>query len=121
MNLKRFFHTSLVTLLLLPLAGVLQAEDRITVMNPRGIMPSIRLIPMAERQGSLQGKTVYIVDTKYPNTKAFVNEMQKNLAARYPDTNWHIVDKKGNYMDDDPELWAEVKAKAHGAIVLIGH
>ena len=32
----------------------------------------IRTIPMATRPATLDGKTVYIVDTKYPNTKPFV-------------------------------------------------
>ena len=96
-------------------------EDKITVMNPRGIMPSIRLIPMAARPDSLDGKTVYIVDTKYPNTKPFVEQLQKNLREKYPNTNWVLKDKKGNYMEDDPDLWAEIKEKAQGAIVLIGH
>jgi len=97
------------------------AEDKITVMNPRGIMPGIKKIPMAERPGTLDGKTIYIVDTKYPNTKPFVNELQKHLAKNYPQTTWVVKDKVGNYMEDDPKLWAEIKEKAQGAIVLIGH
>lgn len=96
-------------------------EARITVMNPRGIMPAIRLIPMAARPDSLADKTVYIVDTKYPNTKPFVEQLQKNLAEKYPKTKWVLVEKAGNYMEDDPQLWAEIKEQAQGAIVLIGH
>ena len=59
------------------MAGIAFAEEaKITVMNPRGIQPLIQRIPMAARS-SLDGKTVYIVDTKYPNTKAFVNKLQE--------------------------------------------
>jgi hypothetical protein len=97
------------------------AEDKITVMNPRGIQPAIQRIPMAARTGSLDGKTVFIVDTKYPNTKPFVNTLRDNLAANYPKTTWVNKDKTGNYMEDDPALWTEIKEKAHAAIVLIGH
>ena len=100
-------------------AGAEEAE--IIVLNPQGIKPAIRLIPMAERSGTLDGKTIYIVDTKYPNTKPFVNELQKHLAKNYPQTTWVVKDKVGNYMEDDPKLWAEIKEKAQGAIVLIGH
>jgi len=96
------------------------ADAKITVMNPRGIQPAIQRIPMAARS-SLDGKTVYIVDTKYPNTKAFVNKLQENLAAKYPKTKWVSKDKTGNYMQDDPALWAEIKAQAQAAIVLMGH
>lgn len=104
------------------LPGVAAArEAKITVMNPRGIMPAIRQIPMATRPESLEGKTVYIVDTKYPNTKDFVNELHRNLSEKYPRTRWILKEKIGNYMQDDPELWAEIKDQAQGAIVLIGH
>ncbi len=95
--------------------------DKITVMNPRGIMPPIKQIPMAERPGSLDGKTIYIVDTKFANTKAFVTALRDNLAAAYPTTTWIGVDKTGSYMVDDPKLWAEIKTKGSGAIVLLGH
>jgi hypothetical protein len=103
-------------------AGSALAQDaKITVMNPRGIQPEIRKIPMAPRQASLDGKTIYIVDTKYPNTKPFVNELTAALKAKYPKTTWELRDKAAGYMDDDPNLWKEVKAKGAGAIVLLGH
>lgn len=115
--------SSLTLLLIATLqAGVAAAaESEITVLNPRGIKPAIRQIPMAARPDTLDGKTIYIVDTKYPNTKPFVNELQRNLAEKYPATTWIVRDKRDNYMVDDPQLWAEIKERAHGAIVLIGH
>jgi hypothetical protein len=96
-------------------------EAKIVVMNPRGIQPEIRKIPLAARPATLDGKTVYIVDTKYPNTKPFVEELQAGLKAKYPKTTWVLRDKLGGYMDDDPKLWAEIKEKGAGAIVLLGH
>ncbi len=98
------------------------ADDaKIVVMNPRGIQPEIRKIPMATRPATLDGKTVYIVDTKYPNTKPFVNELFAALQAKYPKTTWIVRDKYAGYMDDDPNLWKEIKAKDACAIVLLGH
>jgi hypothetical protein len=97
------------------------AAEKIVVMNPRGIQPEIRKIPMAARPKTLDKKTVYIVDTKYPNTKPFVNELFAALKAKYPKTNWVLKEKFGGYMDDDPKLWKEIKGKAAGAIVLVGH
>ena len=96
-------------------------EAKITAMNPRGIQPEIRKIPMAPRQATLDGKTIYIVDSKYPNTKPFVNELLSALKTKYPKTTWMIRDKAAGYMDDDPALWKEVKEKGAGAIVLLGH
>jgi hypothetical protein len=98
------------------------ADDaKIVVMNPRGIQPEIRKIPMAPRPATLDGKTVYIVDTKYPNTKPFVNELFAALKAKYPKTTWVLRDKYAGYMDDDPKLWKEIKDKGACAIVLLGH
>lgn len=102
-------------------SGFAAGDAKITVMNPRGIMPEIRKIPMAPRPASLDGKTIYIVDTKYPNTKPFVNELFSALKEKYPKTTWVLREKFAGYMDDDPKLWAEIKEKGAGAIVLLGH
>jgi hypothetical protein len=102
-------------------SGPAADEAKITVLNPRGILPPIRKIPMASRPDTLTGKTIYIVDTKYPRTRPFVEEFVKALKQKHPDTNWVLKDKFGGYMDDDPKLWEEIKEKGHGAIVLIGH
>ncbi len=105
------------------LSGSLSAADRakITVLNPRGIQPPIRLIPMAPRLDTLDGKTIYVVDTKYPLTKPFVQEVYNVLKEKYPKTNWVFRDKIGSYFDDDPKLWAEIKEKGHGMVMAIGH
>jgi hypothetical protein len=98
------------------------AEDaKIVVMNPRGIQPEIRKIPMATRPATLDGKTAYIVDTKYPNTKPFVEALLAALKTKYPKTVWTLKEKLGGYMDDDPALWKEIKEKGSAAIVLVGH
>jgi len=96
-------------------------DQKITVMNPVGIKPPIRQIPMAERQASLDGKTVYIVDTKFPRTQEFVETLAETLTEKYPKTKWVLKEKFGGYMDDDPKLWAEIKEKASGAVVAVGH
>ena len=96
-------------------------DGKIVVMNPRGIQPEIRKIPMAPRPATLDGKTVYIVDLKYPNTKPFVQELYAALTAKYPQTTWVLRDKRAGYMDDDPTLWKEIKDKDACAIVLLGH
>jgi hypothetical protein len=96
-------------------------QEKIVVMNPRGIQPEIRKIPMAKRPATLDGKTVYIVDVKYPNTKPFVESLLAALQAKYPKTQWTVRDKAAGYMDDDPNLWKEIKEKGAAAIVLLGH
>jgi hypothetical protein len=105
------------------LSGSLWAADtaKITVLNPRGIQPPIRLIPMAPRLENLDGKTIYVVDTKYPLTRPFVQEVYSLLKEKYPKTNWVFKDKIGSYFDDDPKLWAEIKEKGNGMVMAVGH
>jgi hypothetical protein len=115
-----FFGVLMVALL--GVGAALAAETaKITVLNPRGIQPPIRLIPMAPRNDTLDGKTIYIVDTRFPLTEPFVKEIYNVLKEKYPKTNWVFRNKIGSYFQDDPELWAEIKEKGHGMIMAIGH
>jgi hypothetical protein len=109
------FLTSLIT-------QTAPAQDaKITVLNPRGIQPQIRRIPMAPRPATLDGKTIYIVDTRYPRTREFVEALVQALQEKYPRTTWVLKDKFGGYVDDDPKLWAEIKDKGHGLVMATGH
>ena len=96
-------------------------SEKVTVMNPRGMKPPIRQIPMAERPATLEGKIIYVVDTRFPRTREFVETLVETLSERYPETDWVLKDKFGGYMDDDPNLWDYIKENAHGAIVTVGH
>jgi hypothetical protein len=96
-------------------------QQKISVLNPAGQPPQTPLIPMAPRLDTLDGKTIFIVDAKYPLTHQLFEEMQKVLSERYPKTNWIVRDKAGSYMNDDPKLWEEIKTKGHGMIIGIGH
>jgi hypothetical protein len=120
---KRMVWPVLGILAAVLLAGTALAADtaKIAVLNPRGIQPPIRLIPMAPRLDTLDGKTIYIVDTKYPLTAPFVQEVFKVMKEKYPKTTWIFREKIGSYFDDDPKLWAEIKEKGHGMIMAIGH
>jgi hypothetical protein len=103
--------------------AVQDGETKIVVLNPRGIQPEIRRIPMAERQSTLDGKTVYVVDVNYPNTRPFVDELLKILQERHPLTTFTFRMKTGMYLEDDPVLWQAIRDDPNtaGAIVTIGH
>ena len=116
------FTLAFVLLLIFLIPSICTAQNnKIKVFNPQGIKPEIRKIPMAPRPEMLEGKTIYIVDTKYPNTKPFVEELYTGLKNEYPGTNWILREKIGSYMQDDPDLWKEIKEKAAGAVILLGH
>ncbi len=114
------FALGVVFLSLIAVSALAQ-EAKITVLNPRGIQPQIRRIPMAPRLATLDGKTIYIVDTQYPRTREFIEELFSVLKEKYPKTNWILRNKFGGYTDDDPKLWAEVKEKGHGIVMGVGH
>lgn len=120
-NRAGWFTTGIIFLTGFAAVSAPVEDVKITVMNPRGIKPPIRRIPMAERPKTLDGKTIYVVDTRYPRTGVFVEELFKVLKEKYPKTDWVFKDKYGGYMDDDPDLWAEIKTKGHGMIMAVGH
>lgn len=93
--------------------------DKITILNPAGTPPPVRLVPMAPRLNTIDGKTVYIVGISF--TEPVIPVLHKVLQERYPKTNWVLKMKAGSYFDDAPELWKEIKEKGDAAILGIGH
>jgi len=96
-------------------------EGKISVLNPLGQPPALKLLQMAPRLDTLDGKTIYIVDVRYPETEPFFEEMVKLFTEKHPKTNWVLKKKNGTYFEDDPELWAEIKKKGDGMVIAIGH
>jgi hypothetical protein len=94
---------------------------KITVLNPLGTLPPIKLEPMAPRLDTLDGKTIYVVDVKFPASEQFGKELLNILKERHPETNWLYKQKAGSYFDDDPELWEEIKNNGHGMVQYVGH
>ena len=103
-------------------AGEFDARGKkVTVLNPRGTPPAIALRPMAKRPASLEGRTVYFVDVRFMNGAAFLQEIQKLFAERHPGVKTEFRQKRGGYTEDDPDLWAEIKAKDALVVMAIGH
>ena len=113
---------SFIFLLISALAtGNVSAQDgKITVMNPRGIMPAIKRIPMAQRLDTLDGKTVYLVDMNYEGIRGtpVMKEMKTWFAENMPGVKAIYKLKAGNYISDDPELWKEIKEKGGDAVIM---
>jgi hypothetical protein len=99
----------------------LAPEPKIEVLNPRGIPPAIQLIPMAPRPASLDGKTIYLVSDGFPGADRFLNQIAIWFRRNMPSVTTEYRLKKGGFADDDPALWAEIKAKGNAVIMAIGH
>jgi hypothetical protein len=95
-------------------------SEKVTVLRPQGKPSPIQFMSMAPRLGSLEGKTIYIVDMNFPRTHQFWEEMQQMLSSRHPEATWLLRTKIGTYFHNDPDLWAEIKEKGDGVIMGIG-
>jgi hypothetical protein len=95
------------------------AAEKITVLNPMGTPPPITVKPMAEPLSTLDGKTLYLVNTGFVNTERLMAEYRKWFEANYPKTT--IVDKNTGMSNMNAALKAELKEKADAVIFALGH
>jgi hypothetical protein len=99
------------------------AMPQITVLNPMGTPPPVTLKTRAPRIDTLEGKTVYFLNTGYIGTDRLMAVMMDWFKENYPKTN--IVYRDGSNgvslsaMND--AMWAEFTEKADAAIVGLGH
>jgi hypothetical protein len=96
-------------------------SDTIVVMNPMGYPPRIAPLRMAPRLESLAGKTVYLVDCRFDDGDILMQQMQNWFAERMPGVETVLLRKSGVYTERDPELYEEIRAKGHAAVVAVGH
>ena len=97
-------------------------EQKITVLSPRGQPPPIQLKPLAPRLDTLDGKTIYLVNDGYLGTDLLLGEMQAWFKANMPKVNTVYKRKGGGgFTAEDPALWTEIKEKADGVIMGMGH
>ena len=102
-------------------ASARKKENKIKVLNPRGKPPSIALVPMAPRFDTLDGKTVYFVDIRFPGTETFIREMMAWFNKNMPRVRTEFRSKAGSMFDDDPKLWTEIRKKGDAVVMGLGH
>ena len=104
-----------------PSANAPVVMPKITVLNPMGTPPPITVVPQAPRLNTLEGKTIYLINTGYIGTDRFMDETAKWFKANYPKTNIVIKPSGGGVAALSKELWAEIAEKGDAAIVGLGH
>ncbi len=97
------------------------AEPKLVGLNPKGMPPAITLLSLAPRFSSLDGKTIYMVDIGFNNGNVFFQEMQRWFKGNMPSVKTIYRRKDGDYPQDDPKLWAEVKSTGAAVIMGVGH
>jgi hypothetical protein len=103
------------------LAKTPSSEVTLATFNPKGTPPPILLIPMAPRPSTLDGKTVYLVDTGYEGGWMLLNQIQLWFNRNMPSVTVVFRRKAGPQAENDPALWKEIKEKGNAAIMAIGH
>jgi hypothetical protein len=72
----------------------------------------------AKRLDTLDGKTVYLVDTGFGGGYNFFVQLQKWFQEHLPSVKTVRKRKPGNlFMDDNDTLWEEIKQKGDAAVV----
>ena len=73
---------------------------------------------MVKRLDTLENKTVYLVDTGFGGSYNFMLQLQKWFAEHMPSVTTIRKRKPGMvFMDDNDDLWEEIKEKGHAAVV----
>ena len=96
-------------------------NQKITVMNPAITEALAERIPLVPRLNTLEGKTIYLVDTNYEGLgrTPVMEEIQGWFTQNMPKVKTVFKLKSGNYAADDPALWKEI-AENKGDGVVIG-
>ena len=75
---------------------------------------------MAERMETLEGKTIYLIDTGFAGANEFLTEMQDWFGKNMPGVKTVLHVKAGNTFADDPESWMKAKKEADGVVLGVG-
>ncbi|NLA75922.1 MAG: hypothetical protein GX846_10715 [Deltaproteobacteria bacterium] len=96
-----------------------EKEPVITVLNPLGTPPPIETKQMAPRLATLDGKTIYLINTGFPNSGRLLEEIGNWFKTNYPKANM-VMSRAG--MDNiPPNVMSEIKEKADAVILGVGH
>ena len=78
----------------------------------------LKPLSMAQRLATLEGKTVYLVETGFAGSIEFMQELQGWFGRNMPRVKTVFRHKKGTMFTDDPNLWAEIKSDGGDAVIL---
>ncbi len=99
---------------------VTSSENKITVLNPTPPNRMVDRTPLIPRLDTLENKTIFLVDIGWGGPKAAPSiyaEMKAWFSQNMPSVKIEIRGIKGSYMQDQPELWKEIKEKGNAALI----
>jgi len=90
---------------------------RITVYNPMGTPPPIQMKAMAPRLDTLDGKTIYLLSSGFPNSDNFLLVLKEWFADNHPKTNIVVSTAMGM----SAATKAEINEKGDAVLIAVGH
>ena len=118
--MKRKIWSAAWILVFVALYSTAYSAEKLRVLNPTPPNRMVDRIPLAPRLDTLEGKTIYLVDIGWGGPQAASSiyaEMKAWFAQNIPSVKIEIRQIKGSYMQDQPELWKEIKEKGHAAMI----
>jgi hypothetical protein len=97
------------------------SEQKFTALSPKGTPPPVQRFPMAPNLSTLDGKTVYLVDTGFFGADLLLYQVADWFKRNMPSVKTVYRRKAGTYPEPDPKLWSEIKANGNAVIMAIGH
>ena len=91
------------------------------VLNPIGFPSTAKGQAMAPRLETLDGKRIFLVDCRFDDSGLLLEQIQAWFREHLPSVTTRLVQKNNVYGQDDPQLWAQIKAEGDAAIVGVGH
>ena len=96
-------------------------ERLITVLNPAISSKMVERVPLTARSGTLEGKTIYLVDLQWGGPKAAYSvfeEMQDWFSRNMPSVKTEIRRASSGWMGDDAALRNEIISKKAGGVLI---
>lgn len=97
------------------------ARNIADVLNPMGYPPAVTERHLAPRLDAFDGKTIYLIDSRFDDSIELLKQVQAWFAEKMPSVTTRLVSLKGTYGRDDPELWADIAKNGDAAIIGVGH
>ncbi|MCR2810521.1 MULTISPECIES: hypothetical protein [unclassified Microbacterium] len=102
-------------------AGDADSGTGYVVHDPTGYAPEVKGKVPAGRVEALDGKTVYLVDSRFDDSVELLKQMELWFQENMPSVVIRMVALASTYAKDDPELWERIRADGDAAILGVGH